>query len=499
MRYVDVPKEVSFEQLRSNTCSFSASQYKTIILPNPNFRYVRDFLSRELTFDDLGNEVGSLHYIQRSPKYFVRTKALQSHSFIPEAVGEAITPVNPKAFVNQNLKEGDVIISKDSNIGEVVILDKDYPDWMLSGALYRLPIKEHKYYLLAFLKHDFFRQQLDYLVPKSATIRHAKTLFLDCKIPMPSNDAVLNYVEALTLAFIEKEKQIKKNHEIILTKIEDELTQNQKVSHFEYAYPSITDLKNIRRLDTCLYSNVFQKNNSLVKNYKNGSIDLISRGFDWARGTSLEMGLLKTRLDSDTPKPGFYELIIPTNISVYGTVDKTTFIGTQAKLKSIEKGDIIFGGEGFGKGRCMVVCEEVNNKVTNYHGIRIINKNKNLVESIFIRCFLTYWRSLKMIDYIGVGGSGGHCAPSYFHLIETPNFPEPKQKEIAILYHNPDAKYSKKINLENFQELDEIFNQSAGIIELDRASKRIKARLDEVIDQIIKDQPVEITFDFLSQ
>ena len=440
-----------------------------------------------------------MHYIQRSPKYFVRTKALQSHSFIPEAVGEAITPVNPKVFVNQNLKEGDVIISKDSNIGEVVILDKDYPDWMLSGALYRLPIKEHKYYLLAFLKHDFFRQQLDYLVPKSATIRHAKTLFLDCKIPMPSNDAVLNYVEALTLAFIEKEKQIKKNHEIILTKIEDELTKNQKVSHFEYAYPSITDLKNIRRLDTCLYSNVFQKNNSLVKNYKNGSIDLISRGFDWARGTSLEMGLLKTRLDSDTPKPGFYELIIPTNISVYGTVDKTTFIGTQAKLKSIEKGDIIFGGEGFGKGRCMVVCEEVNNKVTNYHGIRIINKNKNLVESIFIRCFLTYWRSLKMIDYIGVGGSGGHCAPSYFHLIETPNFPEPKQKEIAILYHNPDAKYSKKINLENFQEQDEIFNQSAGIIELDRASKRIKARLDEVIDQIIKDQPVEITFDFLSQ
>lgn len=30
-----------------------------------------------------------------------------------------------------NLKEGDIIISKDSNIGEIVILDKDYPNYML--------------------------------------------------------------------------------------------------------------------------------------------------------------------------------------------------------------------------------------------------------------------------------------------------------------------------------------------------------------------------------
>ena len=34
-----------------------------------------------------------------------------------------------------------------------------------------------------------------------------------------------------------------------------------------------------------------------------------------------------------------------------------------------------------------------------------------------------------MIDHIGVGGSGGHCAPSYFHLIETPLFSTDKQKE----------------------------------------------------------------------
>ena len=77
------------------------------------------------------------------------------------------------------LKKGDLIISKDSNIGEIIILDKDYPDIMLSGALYKLPVKEEfKYYLLAFVKHDIFREQLDFMVPSGATIRHAKTMFL---------------------------------------------------------------------------------------------------------------------------------------------------------------------------------------------------------------------------------------------------------------------------------------------------------------------------------
>ena len=68
----------------------------------------------------------------------------------------------------------------------------------------------------------------------------------------------------------------------------------------------------------------------------------------------------------------------------------------------------------------------------------------NLVESIFIRCFLAFWRSKGMIDHIGVGGSGGHCAPSYFHLIETPLFSTDKQKEIAVLYHNPNCIYNNK-------------------------------------------------------
>ena len=145
-----------------------------------------------------------------------------------------------------------MIISKDSNIGEIVILDKDYPNYMLSGALYKLPISEKKYYLLAFIKHNIFREQLDYMVPKGATIRHAKTIFLDCKIPMPNNNSenTIKFIELLTQAIINKEQLIKEKHENILLLIEQELLNNQKPNKFKFELPTINqEIEEVGRLD----------------------------------------------------------------------------------------------------------------------------------------------------------------------------------------------------------------------------------------------------------
>ena len=83
---------------------------------------------------------------------------------------------------------------------------------MLCGGIYKLPVKVYKYYLLAFIKSDVFRQQIDFLVPKGSTIRHGKTKFLDCMIPMPNYNAeeTIKYVEVLMQAIIDKEVEIKK-------------------------------------------------------------------------------------------------------------------------------------------------------------------------------------------------------------------------------------------------------------------------------------------------
>jgi len=198
-QYIKTPAYISYNDIHKMDNILSSPRYTKLIMQNKNYKLLRDFLFRPLKKADLGVEVGSHNYIDKSPCYFLRTKALQPYSYLPDINSETSIPIIPKVFLDKNLKEGDLLISKDSNIGEIVILDKDYPDYMVSGAIYKLPIKEYKYYLLAFIKHLFFREQLNFMVPKGATIRHAKTYFLDCKIPLPNKDKenTIKYIEIL--------------------------------------------------------------------------------------------------------------------------------------------------------------------------------------------------------------------------------------------------------------------------------------------------------------
>jgi len=99
-----------------------------------------------------------------------------------------------------------------------------------------------------------------------------------------------------------------------------------------------------------------------------------------------------------------------------------------------------------------------------------------------------------MIDYVGVGGSGGHCAPSYFHLIETPLFPKEQQKNVVEQYYNNKVYNTKKWFLDNFLINDNEYNEAAGIYELDKTAKLLKSRLNHAIDEIVNDRQVEINF-----
>ncbi|MDB5267857.1 MAG: hypothetical protein JWP58_897 [Hymenobacter sp.] len=354
-------------------------------------------------------------------------------------------------------------------------------------------------YLFAFLRSDLFIEQVLAFETRGVYPRLDDNATRNILVPLPKQDDVLEYVGLLVRAATAKEDEIRSRHRQILDGIRHELADNQKPNTFAYNEPTVEEVLRIGRFDTGLYTQVFKQHNFSVLNYRHGHKSLPDLGFQAARGTSLEIKALGTRMDSDVPLPGYYQLLIPANISDYGTEDRSAYIGTPTKLKTIRRGDIIFGGEGFGKGRCLVVCEDVDNIATNYHGIRIYKPEASLTESIFIRCFLSYWRSLGMIDYIGVGGSGGHCAPSYFYLIETPLFPEAVQEAIAALYHTPGVAYATPaaLNLVSFAAADAAFTAAAGIVELDLAAKRLRARLDAVLDAIARDVPVAVGFDFL--
>lgn len=496
--YIKTPTTISYKTIKEKDFTLSSSQFVELVMPNKNYLYVRNFLSRPLVRRDLGVEVGALNYIGQSPRYFLRTKALQEHSFIPEITSESSIPMMPDAFVSMNLKKGDLIISKDSNIGEIVILDKDYPNHMLSGALYKLPVKEKRYYLLAFIKHKIFREQLDFMVPKGATIRHAKTMFLDCKIPMPNKniDNTIKFIEVLTQAIINKEILIKQRHESILSLIEAELLSNQKTNTFQFEQPTYGELLEISRLDTNLIREDFKKTVFCIKNYKNGFQTIKDFGFTLSRGQNLQVSNIGESVYSKDKHPNFYTLMLPKFLSKYGTIDKIEYLGNSNVLKTLEKGDLIFGAEGFEKGRSVVIIEEQDRVITNIHGITIQQEVHNIEKSIFIKSFLDYLRNKGLIDLYAVGGNGGSLAQKYWDIIPFPKFTDSKQKDIALLYHNPKSRYSSALlTVETFLQQDSLFNQKAGIYELDKTAKRLKEILDKAIDDIVNNREVQIRFD----
>lgn len=495
--YVKTPTAISFSHIVEKDFTLSSSQYMDLVMPNENFLFVRNFLSRPLQRKDLGVEVGSLNYIGKSTHYFLRTKALQQHSFLPEITSETALPIMPNCFVKMNLKKGDLIISKDSNIGEIVILDKDYPNYMLSGALYKLPVSEKKYYLLAFIKHNVFREQLDFMVPKGATIRHAKTLFLDCKIPMPNHNSenTIKFVELLTQAIINKEQLIKERHKSILILIEQELLTNQKPNKFEFELPTYKEISLIERFDTNLYREYFKKEIFIIQNYKGSYKAFQDFGFKLIRGNNLAISIIGKSVYSETDYPNFYKLLLPKNIDKFGTIIKREFLGNPNNLLRLKKGDIVFGAEGFEKGRSVIVFDESGKSITNFHGMTIRHESENLNTTIYFKCLLDYLRNKGLIDLYATGGNGGSLSQSYWNTIPFPVFEEEKQKEIISLYHNTNSIYQTDIfTLDNFLEQDNAFNETAGIYELDKTSKQLKEILNKAIDDIANDREVNVGF-----
>jgi len=495
MKYIDVPQKVNIFDILNNKASFSPHNYKKVILGGKNSKTVRDFLSSDLVN---GEEVGSDAYIKKSYKYFIRNKALQQDSFLLSFSGDSVIPILPSKFSDLKLKEGDLIISKDSNIGETIILDKDYPDHMLSGGLYKLPVDQNKYYLFAFLKHDFFRTQLNFLVSKGATILHAKKLFLDCLIPLPNqknSDQVILYLETLMRLAINKEKKIKENEVLIFSLIQKELFSNQIKKDFKYQFPDLQQILLTSRIDAGFYCEDYIKKQFSIKNYSKGAGTIKEWNFEIGRGQNLQVSAIGNSIYSEQKNDNFYTLIRPTNLSDFGTVTKYEYLGNSRELSAIQEGDIIFSAEG-SVGKCMMFANPKQRTLTNIHGIVLNKKDHNKIESAFVCCFLRYLRNLGVLDYISVGGQGGSLAMKYWPEVKIPFFSVIKQEEIAKYYYAP---INYKIDGDNFgtiEKLDSQMNEKMGILQLDEQVKVLKEKIHNIVDTIINGDEVEVDFSF---
>lgn len=486
MKYVDSPKTVTYCEIIENKSSLSSSQYKKTLQSTTKMIPLKKFLKEPLTNNFLGSEIGSENYVKKSTHYFMRTKALKNYSSILNFSKESLIPMKPDCFIGNGLRKGDLLISKDSNIGEIAISQGDFPNIMCSGAIYKLPIKEeYSKYIFALIKHQMFREQLDILVPKGATIRHAKTLFLDCLIPVPSKKD-LELINLLVDCIFKIEVKIDELFNETLQSISKELRNDPCKHKFSTNFTKYSEIRKTGRLDTGLYSHEYMSVISDIKNYKHGYATIDKLGFKLSRGQNLQVSNIGKSIYSNEYHNNFYTLILPKYLSQYGTVNNSSYLGNMNKLKTLEKGDIIFGAEGFEKGRSFVVIDNMENTITNIHGITIKQKKHDLNKGIFVKQILDYYRSNDIFDTISVGGNGGSMAQAYWDYILFPLFPDSIIKEIATNYYN----YVYKLKLDN-QTINELiispikFNEylKSGIMNLDILSKHLKKMLNRYIDQ----------------
>lgn len=482
--YIETPSFTTLADIVQNNYSLSATQYKSLQIKNKNIHPLSSFLDRELTQTDLGSEVGGECYIEHSPFRFIKTKALQEESYLLDITDESAPYVTPQNFKDMNLKAGDILISKDCNVGEAVILDKDYPNTMLCSGIYRLPITKNKYYVLAFIKSALFKQQIDFLVPKGSTIRHGKTKFLDCMIPLPNQNAeeTIQYIELLVQAIINKEIEIKRKFQKAMQLIQEELEKHQAKNTFSYTFPTYNELMNTGRLDSGLYSRDFKEKEFLINNYLYGTASIQELDFEFVRGNNLAESVIGKSIYSDVPHDGFYVLVLPTNISRYGTISKKEYLGSKKRLLTLQKGSIIFGAEGTFRSTIFMSEEKA---ITNFHGLTIHNKNNDIQKSIFVKLMLDYFREKNICRSCATGGNGGSLSKEYWKYLRFPNFPDEKEKEIVKMYANPDITFvASSCDMSTFSKYNANFDSMAGIYDLDIAIQYLKAKLNEATENI---------------
>ena len=468
----------TFKSIKGKDCLLSSSLYKQINVANENYFPLRSLLSRELSRNDLGKEVGSINYVSGSNFFFTKTKALQAYSFLPVLNSESTESIMPQAFVDHNLKAGDIILSKDSNIGETVILDKDYPNYMLSGALYKLPLNESdKFYILAFIKHRYYREQLNRLVPKGATLRHAGTKFLDCNIPFPVNnkEAIVNFVSNITKKIVEIEIEIKKRDSEINDTIESELNKNQHTSTiYNFSHVTYSKLTIGKRLDTGVYSDTFQRITHLLTNYKGGVF--------YVDADKLRSGSTPKIRDISNYSEGCLRWITPTNCSDWGVIQTHEKISTPTKNNLNEDAVLLInrtsrGGKGEYVG--IGTFYDYNTYGNGHHnqGIyRITGYSKELL--VFITTFMNTKMMRKYCSALSVGSKMKEIKSEQFLSIPIPVLDSKVLKRVYKLFYTENFDRS----IENILSLH---THNVGLFHLSVAESILTQYLNSVLDMII--------------
>lgn len=475
MHEILVPEEVKYSELVS-VGSLSPNNYKKLTIKNKNQINIREFLQEKVPFVK-GKEPGSSFYVKVSEQIFLRNSCINNIRFSTDK--SKYIYLNPNYYNENTVSDGDILFCTDANIGDCCLFISDNEKVTYSSGMIKLRFKneKEKYYVMAFLRDDYFREQLDAKTPKGATIRHSGDRFLDCKIPKCPSDWILDVMENLVknIAYAEYESEQK------LRETERLIKKELIIKDFDYVNPTIKQLKGKMRLDSGAYSNIVFQWLENVKEYERGCCSLEEFGFELKRGPNLAKRDLGRSIQTGKYRKGYSILLYPSDISSSGYIEKVSYLGARNPIWFLEKGNILFSAEGT-IGKTFVVCDESMHFTTNFHGtiVKPIKENSDLQDSIFLGLYLNFLRSEGVFDRLAVGGNGGSFAVGYWNNILIPKIDNKFKEKLAKYYHN-------EIELNPIKhERDKI--KEAGIYELNQFLIKTKAVLDLICNDIKSDK-----------
>lgn len=471
MHEIMVPDEVTISEIMS-IGSLSPNNYKRLSIKNPNRCQIKEYLSNEIPYVK-GKEPGSSAYVKKSRQIFLRNSCVNNIQFSVDK--SKYIYLNPNYYEENCLNTGDVLLCTDANIGDCCYFISDEEYVIFSSGMIKLNFVEErcKYYVMAFMRDGYFREQLDAKTPKGATIRHSGERFLECEIPKCPEEWVYTLMEQLVknISYAEHISNEK------LRQTEKMIDEEVMVSTYDYVNPSFDQVVEKARLDSGIYSDTVFQWIENVKHYKNGCSDLAEFGFKTQRGPSLQKRDLGRSIQSDEYRKGYNILIYPSDISSAGYIEKVTYLGARNPIWFLGKRYILFSSEGT-IGKTFIICDDSMHFTTNIHGTMIypLEDDKDIKYSIFLGLYLNFMRSKGIFDRMAVGGNGGSFAVGYWDNIRIPNVEEAFMDELCAIYHN-----DVNLNPAIF-EINSI--KEAGIYELNNFLIRCKALLRALCNDI---------------
>lgn len=487
-----------FSNKEFNLCSFSARDYRKLLLENKNTVKLKNLLEHK---EKVGKEIGSEAYMSNSKYRFLKTVNISSNFTLEEVSIEYCKPKN-KVFPKIN----EILIAKDgggSGLGEVTLYpyeNKENTD-SLSAGIIAIKIKEEKRnYALGFLKSQHFKDFVDLNTAQGSTIRHSKLIALDYEIPFPTAanhtnpEQVENLVSFIVQNIIDKEEQIKLKNKQVDELIEKELTENQKAGSFGYSYPRISEIKEKGRIDSGLYGEKVRNIDLQISNYNNGWLN-ITNNFNYCRGQNLQVSQIGESFYSNTKKNNFYRMFTNVEMQDDRTISGYRWLGNKNKLTTLSENTIMLAADGMIVGRSFFF-DKMENTITNIHPWIITAKKKDypIYKRVFLSLFLSYLKNVGYLEKIKDKSNGGGLKKGHLNkYIKYPNFPESKQQEISKLYYNPLDK-NKDLNIENYLEKETTRNREIGIFQLNMEIFSLREQLEDLVHKIVTEEAIELIY-----